>query len=163
MSTRSPHAAGWPRGSVPKSCWTPPRNPLRSSYAISRPDVCIEFSGHYPALQEAIRTVAYSSRVVSAGYYQGDGSALRLGEEFHHNRVNVVASQIFGVAPQLLHRWDAYRLASTVVSLATSGSLNVIDLISHEFAAEDAQSAFELLDSHTAQALQVVLAFGGGE
>ena len=50
-------------------------------------DVCLEVTGNYRALHEAIRAVAYSSRVCAAGFMQGDGVGLRLGEEFHHNRV----------------------------------------------------------------------------
>ena len=56
-------------------------------------------TGNYRALHEAIRSVAYSSRVCAAGFMQGEGLGLRLGEEFHHNRVQVVCSQISGVAP----------------------------------------------------------------
>ena len=62
-------------------------------------DVCLEVTGNYRALHEAIRSVAYSSRVCAAGFMQGEGLGLRLGEEFHHNRVQVVCSQISGVAP----------------------------------------------------------------
>jgi hypothetical protein len=29
--------------------------------------------------------VAVNGRVVAAGFYQGDGAGLRLGDEFHHN------------------------------------------------------------------------------
>ena len=50
-------------------------------------DVAIEISGSYPALHEAIRSVAVDGRVVASGFYQGDGVGLRLGDEFHHNRV----------------------------------------------------------------------------
>lgn len=126
-------------------------------------DVCIEISGHYGALQDAIRTVAYSSRVVCSGYFQGTGDQLRLGEEFHLNRVNVVGSQIGGVAPPLSHRWSIYRLASTAITLAEAGRLEVVDLISHQIDVGQAQSAFELLDTRGAEALQVVLDFTGVE
>ena len=62
-------------------------------------DVCIEVSGAAPALAEAIRTVAYSSRVVAMGFFQGEARGLSLGEEFHHNRIELICSQISGVAP----------------------------------------------------------------
>lgn len=122
-------------------------------------DVCLEVSGHYGALAEAIRSVAYSSRVVAAGFFQGGGEPLRLGEEFHHNRISVICSQISGVAPALQHRWNEYRLASTAVELATSGRLDLKGLISHEFPIERAPEAFELLDQRPSEALQVVLSF----
>ncbi len=122
-------------------------------------DVCLEVTGNYRALHEAIRSVAYSSRVCVAGFMQGDGVGLRLGEEFHHNRVAVVASQISGVAPALQHRWDGYRLARTAMDLAGSGRLKLVDLITHTMPLSEAGAAFTLLDQHPEEALQVVLSF----
>ena len=122
-------------------------------------DVCLEVTGNYRALHEAIRAVAYSSRVCAAGFMQGDGVGLRLGEEFHHNRVNVVCSQISGVAPNLQHRWDGYRLARTAMDLAESGRLRLLELITHTYPLADAGTAFTLLHERPEQALQVLLSF----
>ena len=60
-------------------------------------DVSIEITGHATALHDAIRATAYNSRVVVSGFFQGDAKGLRLGEEFHHNRIDLVCSQISGV------------------------------------------------------------------
>lgn len=120
-------------------------------------DVCLEVSGNYSAMHEAIRSVAYSSRVCVAGFMQGEGVGLRLGEEFHHNRVAVICSQISGVAPVLRHRWDEYRLQRTAVDLAVSGRLRVTELISHTMPLEQGREAFELLDQAPRDVLQVVL------
>jgi 2-desacetyl-2-hydroxyethyl bacteriochlorophyllide A dehydrogenase len=122
-------------------------------------DVCLEVTGNYRALHEAIRSVAYSSRVCAAGFMQGEGTGLRLGEEFHHNRVAVIASQISGVAPALQHRWNEYRLASTAMELAVDGRLDVTSLISHTMPLSRAGEAFRLLDERPQDALQVVLSF----
>jgi len=122
-------------------------------------DVCLEVTGNYRALHEAIRSVAYSSRVCAAGFMQGDGVGLRLGEEFHHNRVQVICSQISGVSPVLQHRWDGYRLAMTAIDLGSSNRLRLTELISHTMPIEQAPEAFQLLDEHPEQALQVVLTF----
>lgn len=120
-------------------------------------DVAIEISGSYQALHDAVRSVAYSSRVVAAGFYQGGGTPIRLGEEFHHNRVSVVGSQISGVAPALQHRWDEIRMSQTVLELESSGSLQLAPLVSHTVAARDAVGAFEMLDSADSDVMQVVL------
>ena len=122
-------------------------------------DVCLEVTGNYRALHEAIRSVAYSSRVCAAGFMQGEGAGLRLGEEFHHNRVQVVCSQISGVSPSLQHRWDGYRLARTAMDLAVTGRLRLTELISHTMPMSEAPAAFQMLDEHPEQALQVVLSF----
>lgn len=122
-------------------------------------DVCLEVTGNYRALHEAIRAVAYSSRVCVAGFMQGDGQGLRLGEEFHHNRVELRAAQISGVAPAWQHRWNEYRLASTAIDLAVSGRLDVASLISHTMPLSQAGEAFRMLDERPQDALQVVLSF----
>jgi len=120
-------------------------------------DACLEVTGNYAALHEAIRSVAYSSRVCVAGFMQGDGMGLRLGEEFHHNRVQLVGSQISGVAPALQHRWDRMRLDTTAIELAVAGRIAVTDLITHTFPLEQAAEAFDLLDRAGPDVLQVAL------
>jgi threonine dehydrogenase-like Zn-dependent dehydrogenase len=124
-------------------------------------DVSIEVSGSSLALHEAIRATAYSSKVIAMGFYQGEGRGLYLGEEFHHNRVNVVASQIFGVSPDLTYRWNEVRLAQTIMRLQAEGTLNLLPLITHRFAFKDIQKAFELLDANPTDVMQVVLEFWG--
>jgi 2-desacetyl-2-hydroxyethyl bacteriochlorophyllide A dehydrogenase len=123
-------------------------------------DVSIELSGSYAALHEAIRATAYGSRVVASGFYQGAGEELRLGEEFHHNRIEVVASQISGVNPRAAHRWSQARLERTVIDLCAQGRLELESLVTHVLPAEQAAEAFRLLDEHPEEAVQVVLAFG---
>lgn len=123
-------------------------------------DVVIEMSGSYQALAEAVRTAAYSSRVVAAGFFQGQGTPLRLGEEFHHNRVAIVGSQIFGAAPHLQHRWHELRMSNTVLALARAGRLSLTELVTHVVPADEAAKAFEMLDTSPADVLQVVLDYG---
>ncbi len=120
-------------------------------------DVVIEISGSYSALQEAIRTVAYSSRVVVGGFFQGEATAVRLGEEFHHNRVQIVGSQISGVAPALRHRWDELRMSQTALELERAGQLRLRELITHLVPAQQAPEMFTMLDTSPEAALQVVL------
>lgn len=122
-------------------------------------DVSIEASGSYHALQEATRAVAYGSRVVAIGFFQGEGLGLFLGEEAHHNRVRIVVSQIGGVAPELQHRWDRLRLVQTFMGLAVEGRIELRPLITHIVRPEDAGELFELLDQKGEQALQTVLDF----
>jgi threonine dehydrogenase-like Zn-dependent dehydrogenase len=123
-------------------------------------DVSIEVSGHYLALQEAIKATAYSSRVVVAGFFQGDGVGLFLGEEFHHNRIQVVCSQISGLSPALQHRWDGYRLARTVMDLVADDRIKLEELVSQVVPAANAAEAFDMLANSPEQTLQVVLRYG---
>jgi threonine dehydrogenase-like Zn-dependent dehydrogenase len=123
-------------------------------------DVCIEVSGAAPALSEAIRCVAYSSRVVSMGFFQGEVAGLRLGEEFHHNRIQLICSQISGVAPEASYRWSKPRLWRSAVELQHSGLLNLIPLITHRSPFSEAPELFARLDQGEPGLLQAVLEFG---
>jgi 2-desacetyl-2-hydroxyethyl bacteriochlorophyllide A dehydrogenase len=125
-------------------------------------DVAIEVTGSYRALHEAVRSVSYSARVVAAGFFQGEATALALGEEFHHNRVELRCSQISGVSPQLSYRWNEERLQRTVMGLAASGRLELERLVTSVVPAERAAEAFDLLDRSSERGLQVVLQFEGG-
>jgi 2-desacetyl-2-hydroxyethyl bacteriochlorophyllide A dehydrogenase len=122
-------------------------------------DVAIEISGAYPALHEATRCVQPGGRVVAAGFYQGPATGLNLGEEFHHNRVSVVASQIGGLPTALSGHWDKPRLHRAVMELIAAGSVDVSPLLTHLVPAQDADTAYRLLDEDPTGALQVVLDF----
>jgi threonine dehydrogenase-like Zn-dependent dehydrogenase len=122
-------------------------------------DVCIEASGSYRALHEAIRACAYTSRVVALGFYQGEGAGLALGEEMHHNRISLVTSQIGGLASELQHRWDRERLVHTVMRLAADEKLQLHPLITQIRPAGEAADLFRLIDEHPDRVLQAVLDF----
>jgi len=123
-------------------------------------DVCIEVSGVPAALAEAMRAVAWSSRVVAMGFFQGETRGLSLGEEFHHNRIQVISSQISGVAPEVAHRWSKLRLWQTAVRLQHEGRLNLLPLVTHTVPFAEAPSLFQRLDAGDPDILQSVLAFG---
>lgn len=125
-------------------------------------DAAIEVSGSAAALHEAIRSVGCDGTVVAAGFYQGDGVSLRLGEEFHHNRIRLLASQIGGTPTELGARWDHTRLVRTVLELIAAGRLDPLPLVTDVVPVEDVAAAFERLDSGDPTVLQVVLRFPAG-
>lgn len=122
-------------------------------------DCAIELSGNYAALRDAMRAVGPDGTVVASGFYQGDASAIRLGDEFHHNRVQLIASQIGSVPNRLRARWDVPRLQRTVVDALAAGAIDATTLVTHRFALNDAADAYRMLDTDPASALQVVLEF----
>ncbi len=122
-------------------------------------DLAIEISGAYPALHQALRTVTAGGRVVASGFYQGDGAGLRLGDEFHHNRVQLICSQIGGVPPQLAGRWSVERLQQTFLRLVADDRVDTRSLVSHVVPVAEAADAYTLLDERPGEALQVVLEF----
>ncbi len=136
-----------------------PAERVRELTAGRGADVCIELSGTYPALYEAVRTVCYSGRVVAAGFYQGGGEALRLGEEFHQNRVEIVGSQVSGPPVRYSNRWSRERLHREFMRLAVAGRVDPLPLITHTMPVAAVQRAFETLAAGDPATLQVLLDF----
>lgn len=124
-------------------------------------DGAVELSGAPAALHEAIRSVRVEGTVAAAGFYQGGAEGLRLGEEFHHNRVRIVASQISGVPVGLSGSWDQTRLVAVFMELALAGRVDVTPLITDVVDADEVGSAFRRLDAGDPEVLQVLLRFPG--
>lgn len=132
---------------------------VRTLGEVGGMDAAIELSGAVPALHEAIRSVVVEGTVVASGFYQGGAGALRLGEEFHHNRVRLVASQIGGTPVALGPRWNPERLVRVFMRRLLTGDVDVRPLLTHELPASDVAAAFERLDRGDADCLQVLLTF----
>jgi threonine dehydrogenase-like Zn-dependent dehydrogenase len=147
------------------SCVDDVAKQVRHLTQTSGADVCLEASGSYEALHEAVRCGAtYDSKVVAAGFYQGTGDALRLGEEFVHSQhLRGGAKEILvpnhRLPPAPGRRWDRVRVVATVFDLIMRGKLVVDGLISHRYSFSDAARAFELIDQHPEQCTKVVLQF----
>ena len=122
-------------------------------------DSAIELSGVDRALHEAVRSVVPEGLVAASGFYQGGAANLRLGEEFHHNRVRIVASQISGVPVALGGRWDQTRLVRTVMQQMLTGAVDVTALVTDVVAASDVAAVFSRLDAGDPGILQAVLRF----
>jgi 2-desacetyl-2-hydroxyethyl bacteriochlorophyllide A dehydrogenase len=122
-------------------------------------DAAIELSGSDRALHEATRAVVVDGVVVASGFYQGGAEHLRLGEEFHHNRVRIVASQISGTPLQLGPRWNQQRLVATFMAQVMAGRVPVTDLVTDVVEAADVASIFARLDAGDPEIMQAVLRF----
>jgi 2-desacetyl-2-hydroxyethyl bacteriochlorophyllide A dehydrogenase len=123
-------------------------------------DVAIEFSGTYPALQQALRSVRVAGTVVAAGFYPG--GELALGQEFHHNRLTLVASMGGWGSPPREPRWPRSRARGLAASLLADGRLHVDDLITHRFPFGRAADAYELIDAQPDDVLRVLLDYSAG-
>jgi 2-desacetyl-2-hydroxyethyl bacteriochlorophyllide A dehydrogenase len=122
-------------------------------------DAAIELSGNDRALHEAVRAVVVDGTVVASGFYQGGAEHLRLGEEFHHNRVRIVASQIGGTPVALGPRWDQPRLVRTFMDQVRQGRVDTGSLVTDVVEAADVASVFARLDRGDPEILQAVLRF----
>ena len=92
-------------------------------------DISIETSGNYSALHQAIRCTAFGGLVVALAFYQGEGLGLRLGEEWHMNRLTMVSSRACSDPNREHPRWDEGRISDTCLRLLREKRLRVDGLI----------------------------------
>jgi 2-desacetyl-2-hydroxyethyl bacteriochlorophyllide A dehydrogenase len=100
--------------------------------------VVFECTGSARALHEAIRTVRRRGRVVAVGFYQGEAVGLFLGDEFHHNGVEIRSAQIGNIHPA----WSQATLRTRVIELCAAGRLTLGGLPRVTFPVEKADDAF---------------------
>lgn len=89
-------------------------------------DVAIETSGNGRALNDAIRCIRQCGTVVHVPWGPKDGSDLKLGEEFHHNRPTLIGSQAWvgwGNPDRSYPLWDAARAYQATIDLFQAGRI----------------------------------------
>src|SRR5262245_43595830 len=86
-------------------------------------DVVIEYSGHYLALQAALRGVAYGGTVVAGAFPGAYPAGLDLGAEAHMNRPKIVFSRACSEPNPDYPNWDEGRLFAVVWRLLSSGAI----------------------------------------
>jgi NADPH:quinone reductase-like Zn-dependent oxidoreductase len=116
--------------------------------------VAFECTGSTRALHEVIRTVRRRGRVVAVGFYQGEAVGLFLGDEFHHNGVEIRSAQIGNIHPDR----TLGELRREVVSLLLDGRLALGALPRVRFPVEEADKAFAVVRTPAA-ALQVAFTY----
>ncbi len=125
-------------------------------------DVAIEASGVTAALHQAIRATHLGGEVVTLGYYPDGAPDLRLGEEWHHNRITLHSSMIaWGCPHRAYPRWDEARVLETVEELLCQGRLRTDGLITHHFPYREAPAAYQLLDTRPDEVIKVALHYEG--
>jgi threonine dehydrogenase-like Zn-dependent dehydrogenase len=133
---------------------------IKRAYGSTGADVAIETSGSYTALHAAVAAVGVGGRVVSVGFYQGDGIGLRLGEEWHHNRPDLISSMgVWGCPHRDYPLWDRQRLTDHVRDLLYSDQIKTAALLTHRMAFASAQEAYTLIDTNAQDVLKVALVY----
>jgi 2-desacetyl-2-hydroxyethyl bacteriochlorophyllide A dehydrogenase len=126
-------------------------------------DVAIEVSGSDRGLQGALSAAGLGGTVVAAGFYQGGAAHLRLGEEFHHNRLSLIASVgSWGAPDRHAPLWNRRRVLDTAARLLFTDRVAVDGLLDRTFPFEEAPAAYQWLDEHPHDAVKVALAYGTG-
>ena len=127
---------------------------LKQTHGADGIAVAFECSGSARALNEAIRAVRRRGTVVAVGFYQGEAAGLFLGDEFHHNGVEVRSGQIGNLHP----RWDIGALRAFGVDLAVRGAVVLGGLPRTVFPVAHADQAFDSL-KRPGDVLQAALSY----
>ncbi|HZG89986.1 MAG TPA: zinc-binding dehydrogenase, partial [Pseudonocardia sp.] len=121
-------------------------------------DVVFQCRGRTAALALALRLLRPQGTVIDLAFYSDDGSALRLGAEFHHNGLGVRCAQIGRVPRGTAHLWDRERLsAETVALLRAHGSAVREHVVTDVLPLDDGPALLADLAARRRHVIQAVL------
>lgn len=121
-------------------------------------DLALNVSGSQEALQLGMECLVLEGVLVEASWYGNRETRLRLGTSFHRRRLKLISSQVSTIAPALSARWDKQRRLGLVIDQLRR--IRPSRYISRSFTLDQAQQAFELVASGSADIIQVVLTPG---
>ena len=120
-------------------------------------DIVFQTRAHSQSLNIALKALRPQGTVIDLAFYQGGADALRLGEEFHHNGLNIRCAQINRVPRGLGQLWDRRRLAQETIDLMrTHGALIREHMITHVVPFNDGPAFLADLVENRPEFLQVV-------
>ena len=120
-------------------------------------DVVFQTRADTASLHAAFKALRPQGTVIDLAFYQGGADRLRLGEEFHHNGLNLRCAQINRVPRGLSFQWDRRRLAEETVGLLVERGPEIkAQLITHVVAYDEAPAFLSRLISERPDFLQIV-------
>ncbi len=120
-------------------------------------DLSYEISGNPAALDQAIAATGFSGRVVIGSWYGIKRSELNLGGHFHRSRMRLISSQVSSINPELSGRWDKTRLYHLTWQMLAL--VQPARFITHRFPVAQAAQAYQMLDLHPEDVIQVILTY----
>jgi 2-desacetyl-2-hydroxyethyl bacteriochlorophyllide A dehydrogenase len=120
-------------------------------------DLAFEISGNPVALDQALAVTGFHSRIVIGSWYGTKKSELNLGGLFHRQRQMMRSSQVSTIAPELSGRWTRSRVLQVAWEMVQQ--VKPARFITHRFPLAEAAQAYQLLDKHPEEAIQVILTY----
>jgi threonine dehydrogenase-like Zn-dependent dehydrogenase len=122
-------------------------------------DVTIEASGSIPALQHAIRATRFGGTICMISYYGGDAAGLRLGEEFHVNRQQLVSARVESLPLRDAPAWTLERLVEVALGWLTSRRLRTDGIVTPVVPFEESIEAYREIDEHPERSIKLGISF----
>ncbi len=117
-------------------------------------DLVFELSGSPSALNDAIASTTFSGRIVIGSWYGQKRAEFDLGGTFHRSRIKLISSQVSTISPELSGRWNKSRRFDTAWKALER--IKPEQWITHRFALNDADKAYQLLDENPQETIQVI-------
>lgn len=127
------------------------------AYTQSKFDLVYELTGSPTALNDAIELTTFSGRIVIGSWYGEKKSEVNLGGSFHRSRIKLISSQVSTISPELSGRWDKLRRFD--VTWNALERIKPEKWITHRFSLDDAGKAYQLLDEHPQETIQVIFTY----
>ena len=124
-------------------------------------DVAIEASGSYEALHQAIRSVHFGGLVVPLAFYSGEAKGLRLGEEWHMNRISMRSSRSASDPNRDHPMWDHERIQWTAFDLLRFGRVSVDGVIFPVVPFEESAEAYRRIDISPQESVKLGVTYPG--
>jgi threonine dehydrogenase-like Zn-dependent dehydrogenase len=122
-------------------------------------DVAVEVSGSSRALHDAIRCTRFGGTICVLSFYGRDAAGVRLGEEFHINRLTLVSARAQSLPLRDAPGWDLRRIVETSLAWLSSGRLRVDGIVTPVVSFEDAVEAYRAIDEHPEQSIKLGIRF----
>ena len=130
---------------------------LKSNNDEKWADLVYELSGDPKALNQAITSAGFGSRIIIGSWYGNKKTELNLGARFHRKRIQLISSQVSTLSPKFTGRWSKERRLKVAWDMIRR--LNPASFITHRFNIQQAKDAYELLDTRPQEAVQVILTY----
>ena len=123
-------------------------------------DVAVEASGSIQALHQAIRATRFGGTICMLSFYGGDSAGLRLGEEFHINRLNLVSARAESLPLRDAPGWNLDRLVRTTLDWLTSGRLDARGIVTPIVPFAESVEAYRAIDERPEESIKLGVRFG---
>jgi threonine dehydrogenase-like Zn-dependent dehydrogenase len=108
-------------------------------------------------LNQAIALTGYHGRLLIGSWYGQKQATLDLGGRFHRSQMQLISSQVSHIAPPWSGRWTKPRRLAVAWQMIKRHQPE--QLITHRFPLAKAAEAYQLLDQHAAETVQVVFTY----
>lgn len=124
-------------------------------------DVAVEASGNIAALHQAIRATRFGGTVCVLSFYGGDSTGLRLGEEFHVNRLQLISARAESIPSRDAPGWNLDRIARTTLDWLVSGRLSANGIVTPVVPFAECVEAYRAIDEHPDRSIKLGIRFSG--